>query len=186
APPVIAARHVLIQYKGAERSTATRSKEEAKARAGQVLALARSQGVDFADLAKYSDEPGAAERGGSLGTFGHGQMAKPFEDAAFALGEGQVSDVVETEFGFHVIQREPAYVVSLIIVLAKGPKVPPEITRTKDEAKTRADEVVSKLKGGMSFDDAAKTYSDEPNAKMGVVAAEVMTDSSLPTEIRSK
>lgn len=182
-PPVISARHILVQYQGAERATATRSKEEARARAEKIRDLARSQGVNFADLAKYSDEPGAAARGGSLRVFGRGSMVPAFEDVAFSLGMGQVSDVVETDFGFHVITREPVYAISLILILHQGPQAPPEITRTKEEAKALADEAIAALKGGMSFADVARKYSDEPNAKEGIVAAEVMTDAALPPSL---
>ncbi len=82
-----------------------RSKDEAKKLAVEVMNKAK-KGQDFAGLAKqYSDEPGAKDRAGSLGKFGKGQMVKPFSEAAFALKPGQVSDIVETDFGFHVIKR---------------------------------------------------------------------------------
>jgi len=103
----IAASHVLIQYKGSMRAapTITRSKEEAKKLATEVMNKAK-KGQDFAALAKqYSDEPGAKDRAGALGKFSKGQMVKPFADAAFALKPGEISNVVETDFGFHVIKR---------------------------------------------------------------------------------
>jgi len=104
-PKEIAASHILISYKGAERSEATRTKEEARALAEEVLAKARAEGADFAALAReYSDGP-TAEKGGDLGTFGRGKMAQAFEEAAFKLKVGEISDVVETPFGFHIIKR---------------------------------------------------------------------------------
>lgn len=103
----VGASHVLIQYKGSLRAgpNITRSKDEAKKLAAEVLAKAK-KGQDFAELAKqYSDEPGAKERAGNLGKFTKPQMVKPFADAAFALKPGDISDLVETDFGFHVIKR---------------------------------------------------------------------------------
>jgi peptidyl-prolyl cis-trans isomerase NIMA-interacting 1 len=98
---------VLIQYKGSMRAgpNITRSKDEAKKLAAEVMNKAK-KGQDFSGLAKqYSDEPGAKDRAGNLGKFTRTTMVKPFADAAFALKPGQISDVVETEFGFHVIKR---------------------------------------------------------------------------------
>jgi NIMA-interacting peptidyl-prolyl cis-trans isomerase 1 len=105
-PSQISARHILVAYKGAQRAaeTITRTREEARARAEHVLAEARKQGADWDALwDEYSDEPG--RRGGELGVVGRGQMVPAFEHAAFGLGVGEISTVVETPFGFHVIQR---------------------------------------------------------------------------------
>jgi parvulin-like peptidyl-prolyl isomerase len=74
-------------------------------KAEDLLKRARA-GEDFDKLAKEnSEEPGAKETGGDLGWFGHGRMVKPFEDAAFALKDNEISDIVESPFGFHIIQR---------------------------------------------------------------------------------
>jgi parvulin-like peptidyl-prolyl isomerase len=104
-PTEVTASHVLLAYQGAERATATRTKTEAKTLADEVLAKAQVPGADFAALARqYSDCPSKAQ-GGDLGAFGRGQMAKAFEDAAFALPVAGLSTVVETPFGYHVIKR---------------------------------------------------------------------------------
>lgn len=104
---MVGASHLLVAYKGALRAapTTTRSKEEAQKRAAEAHKKAK-KGGDFAKLvAEYSDEPRAAERGGSLGKFTRGRMVKEFADAAFAMKVGEISGVVETQFGYHVIKR---------------------------------------------------------------------------------
>jgi len=106
-PTHITARHILIQYMGAKQASSSivRTKEQAYVVAQEVLRRAKA-GDDFARLAlEYSDEPGAGSRGGSLGRFGRGQMVHEFEDAAFALPVGKLSGIVETPFGFHIIER---------------------------------------------------------------------------------
>jgi parvulin-like peptidyl-prolyl isomerase len=107
-PDAITAQHVLVAYKGAKDApkSVTRSKADAKTRAGEVATKAREKGADFTALVKeYSDDPGSKERLGSLGKFTREKMVKPFSDAAFALGVDETSDVVETPFGYHVIKR---------------------------------------------------------------------------------
>ncbi len=102
----IEASHILVGYAGAPRSSATRTKAEAEAEAARLVGLARAPGADFAALAKeHSEDPGSGPRGGALGAFTRDRMVKPFSDAAFALDPGQVSGVVESQFGYHVILR---------------------------------------------------------------------------------
>ena len=107
APPGnIRASHILISHVGAPRTEATRTKEEAAELAEEILARIKA-GEDFEDLARrYSDCPTAqSERCGDLGFFSKGKMVKPFEDAAFALEAGEISGIVETQFGYHIIKR---------------------------------------------------------------------------------
>jgi len=106
-PTSVGARHILVSYKGAAQAVAgaTRSEAEARTLAQQIVVRAKG-GEDWAKLAEqYTDEPGSKQTGGDLGRFGHGQMVPSFEKAAFALEIGEISDVVSSPFGFHVIQR---------------------------------------------------------------------------------
>ncbi|MFA5789337.1 MAG: peptidylprolyl isomerase, partial [Candidatus Gracilibacteria bacterium] len=102
----VSARHILVAYQGAERAgtDVTRTKEEALARIQEVQTKL-NEGGSFEDLAKeYTDDATGKDNGGDLGIFGKGQMTQAFEDAAFALDVNGVSEVVETEFGYHLIQ----------------------------------------------------------------------------------
>jgi peptidyl-prolyl cis-trans isomerase C len=109
-PEQVQASHILI--KTAEDATEDQ-KKEARKKIDDVRKKAVA-GEDFAALAKeYSEGPSNA-RGGDLGYFSRGQMVKPFEDVAFALKKGEISDVVETQFGYHIIivtDHQPASVV---------------------------------------------------------------------------
>jgi parvulin-like peptidyl-prolyl isomerase len=103
------ARHILVMHEGSKRkpSSVTRSKQEARELIEQ-LEEKLEQGADFAELAReHSDCPSGKRAGGDLGTFSKGDMAPEFEKTAFQLEEKEISDVVETDFGFHLIQRLP-------------------------------------------------------------------------------
>jgi parvulin-like peptidyl-prolyl isomerase len=104
AQETVTASHILVSWKGAARSTQTRTKDEAKARIRELVAKLKAGG-DFAKLAKEYGEDSTKEKGGDLGAFGRTQMVKPFADAAFKLKPGETSDIVETDFGYHVIKR---------------------------------------------------------------------------------
>lgn len=103
----IGASHILVAYQGATRAkpTVTRTKEEARKLALSLAERARQPGMDFATLAREASDGPTGIEGGALPKFGRQQMVKPFSDAAFALQPGQISDVVETNFGFHIIKR---------------------------------------------------------------------------------
>jgi peptidyl-prolyl cis-trans isomerase D len=96
------ASHILIAVpKGA----AAADKQKARAKAEEVLALAKKSPDSFAELArKYSQDPGSAAHGGDLDFFTRGAMTKPFEDAVFSMKKGEIAGPVETDFGYHVIK----------------------------------------------------------------------------------
>lgn len=89
-PEQVKASHILVK-----------TEEEAK----KAAAEAKAAPDQFAELAKkYSTDPGSKDKGGDLGFFGRGQMVKPFEEAAFAMTPGQISDPIKSDFGFHIIR----------------------------------------------------------------------------------
>jgi NIMA-interacting peptidyl-prolyl cis-trans isomerase 1 len=107
-PDKIAAKHILISYESAPHAIpgVTRNEAEARALAETIVVQARKPNADWGALAaQYTDEPGSKNTGGDLGKFGRGQMVPAFEKTAFKLAVGEVSEVVQTPFGFHVIQR---------------------------------------------------------------------------------
>lgn len=103
----IRASHILISYKGAERANAdvTRTKEEAKQKADELSAQLKENPDLFTQLAVDNSDDPAGPQGGDLNFFKRGVMTKAFEDAAFALKVDDISNVVETEFGYHIIKK---------------------------------------------------------------------------------
>lgn len=102
APEQRQASHILI----AVAATAPQAEQDkAKAKAEQLLAQVKKNPAQFADVAKQnSQDPGSAAHGGDLGFFGRGMMVKPFDDAVFALKSGEISELVKSDFGFHIIK----------------------------------------------------------------------------------
>ncbi len=108
-PPYYAARHILISYVGANRArpTVTRTKVQALAFATKLAKQLQAKPAQFVAMAmKHSNGPSAV-RGGSLGTWRKGRMVPAFDKAVAKLKIGHVSGVVETQFGYHIIKREP-------------------------------------------------------------------------------
>jgi peptidyl-prolyl cis-trans isomerase C len=100
-PEQVRASHILLHI---GKDTPPDQKAAQKAKAEEALAKARS-GSDFGALAReYSQDPGSAQRGGDLGYFEKGRMVAPFDKAAFSMKVGAISDIVETDFGYHIIK----------------------------------------------------------------------------------
>jgi peptidyl-prolyl cis-trans isomerase C len=107
-PEMVKVRHILVKM---NESAPEKDKKAAKKKAEDILEKIKS-GEDFAKLAaEVSDDLGSKQKGGELGFFPRGRMVKPFEDAAFALKPGEVSGLVKTQYGYHIIkleERKPA------------------------------------------------------------------------------
>jgi peptidyl-prolyl cis-trans isomerase D len=148
----LAASHILFKTGPDADEEAVRKKAEA------VLAQAKA-GADFAELARQYSEDTSAENGGDLGLFGRGQMVPEFEAAAFALQEGQVSDLVRSTYGFHIIKlngREAAFVRPL-------DSVRDEIrnTITQEKARDKMDKAVDSAAEKLRVSGSVDTLSAE-------------------------
>lgn len=96
------ASHILI---AASKNTSPADKAKAKARAEDILSQIKKNPKSFEELAtKYSQDPESTKKGGELGAFGRGMMVKPFEDAVFSMKINDISNIVESDFGFHIIK----------------------------------------------------------------------------------
>lgn len=100
----VQASHILIMHEESERSAATRTKEEALTECTAIKAELDAGG-DFAELARARSDCPSGRDGGDLGTFGRHAMVKEFEDTAFGLEVGDTSDIIDTDFGYHIIRR---------------------------------------------------------------------------------
>jgi len=149
-----------------EQSYASRFKEReaARAKVDEILAELRKTPDRFAELAKqHSQDPGSAPQGGDLGYFGRGAMVKPFEDATFKLSEGELSPVVESEFGYHIIKltgkrkgeggAEERRASHILINAPQGAK-------SLDEAKPEIEEQIKRQRLAKKFAEGAESFSN--------------------------
>jgi peptidyl-prolyl cis-trans isomerase D len=195
-PEQVRASHILVKTDGKDDAAV-------KAKAEALLKQAKS-GADFAALAKKnSEDEGSAPQGGDLDYFGRGRMAKEFEDAAFSLSPGQISDLVKTQFGYHIIKvtdHKPETKRSL-------DEARPQITenlayeRAQAEAQTIGDAAAKEISSPADLDKVGKARGlpvqesgyftrDEPIAGFGPApeitdAAFTMKDGSVSGPVRT-
>ncbi len=151
--------HILIQVKPSSEA------EQQAFEFAQKLRKRILAGEDFATLAKqYSQDPGSASRGGELGFMSRGDFVPEFETAAFALEPGQVSDIVKTRFGYHIIQcidkRGDKINVRHILISV------PVLAKDEQAALKKITEIRREIvEGGKSFEEMARKYSDDETSK---------------------
>ncbi len=156
----VCASHVLVKVKADESDEQGHSEEDARLLAQQVLDKARA-GADFGELAgDYSEDLGTVSSAGDLGCFGRGRMVPAFDAAVFALQSGEISDLVKTDFGFHVIKQNSS----------QPGRVPPieEVkerirgvllaSRVSEDVRRRAVEIGAALGAGKSLEDVAADH----------------------------
>jgi peptidyl-prolyl cis-trans isomerase D len=152
-PMEVRAKHILFAVK---QDAPKEEVDKVRAEAEKVLAEAK-QGKDFTALAKkYSQDPSVAQNGGDLGYFTKSKMVPAFADAAFALKPGQISDLVRTPFGFHIIKVED---------------VRPEKTITLDEARGQIENILKKEKARDVAYAKARDFADSAYARRDIEKA---------------
>jgi parvulin-like peptidyl-prolyl isomerase len=171
-PPEYSARHILVAYKGSRVKEATRTQEEAKALAEKALAEVTAPGANFAQASHaYSDDKVSDASGGFLGIFQPGSMVQEFQRAVEQMKEGDIR-LVETPFGYHVVQRlalaqalailheqTAAFVVAMFPY--KGGR-DAAVTRSKDLAAEDAARAAAHLRRGKRFEDLPKEWDARP------------------------
>ncbi len=177
------ARHILIKV---EESASVEAKEAARKRAYDLLARAK-KGEDFATLAKqWSEDSGSGKKGGDLGWNPKGRMVKPFDDAQFALKPGQLSELVESQFGYHIIKVEGVREGDVPVDEAKrelGEKL--YFDRKAGElAKAAADKALAELKAGKDIDALNAELSGQPASVAGAAGAEAKEPDPLAPQFR--
>lgn len=137
------ASHILIKV---SKTATPAERAAAKAKAEEVLAMVRKQPDNFAALAKkYSQDEGSTAQGGDLDYFGRGMMLKPFEDAAYQLKQDQISDLVETDFGYHIIRLT---------------SIKPASVKPLDEVSAQISADIKKQKADKKFGEFAETFTN--------------------------
>jgi peptidyl-prolyl cis-trans isomerase D len=169
-------RHVLVKI---GETASDEEKAEARKKAERLLERI-TKGEDFAEVARKTSDDGSAARGGELGCVQKGKMVKPFEDAMLALGEGKMSGVVQSEFGFHILK------VERIAKDADAEKLGRQQTATEvyigHESERLASEGAKKIleavRGGKTLKDALQAHLDEilPKAEAPKKKADAKAD----------
>lgn len=167
-PEMVYASHVLVPFQGCQQAPAdAMTRDEAFEFLSSIADSIDAGEITFAEAAsRYSSCP-SSQQGGFLGGFMRGQMVPEFEDVAFNLQPGTVSDVFETGYGYHIVYREPTVRASHILIAYQGAERS-SATRTKEEALQLIESLKDSIDSGeLVFEDAARSYSDCPSSQEG-------------------
>ncbi|MCW5212082.1 SurA N-terminal domain-containing protein [Desulfobulbus sp. TB] len=167
------ARHILLKTNEGDTEA---DRTEKKGKAEEVLQLARTEGSDFSELAKEYSEGPTKERGGDLGFFAQGRMVPAFDQAIFALQPDEISEVVETQFGYHIIKLEeirPATVRTFEEVQDNL-----AVTLKKQQAKALTFQQVTKAYEGIMRSGSLEKYSKE--GKVEITTSDYFSQTELP------
>ncbi|HOX42284.1 MAG TPA: peptidylprolyl isomerase [Myxococcota bacterium] len=172
-PEVFRASQILVRYQGALESARflPRTRAGALERARTLATLARSQQHTFGALVRqFSDDTRTSMQAGDLGPLARGELHPDLEQALAGLAPGQVSDPVESPWGFHVLQRTEAGLVQagdLLIAYDGAQRYSPRSPRTREEAAALAEAIHRRLRAGGSFVDEVVAHSDLPDFDRG-------------------
>ena len=169
----VKARHILIAYEGSQSASkdVTRTKNQARKEAYRVLRLVRANGSDFAELARtYSDGP-SKNRGGDLGFFRRGDMVEAFNDFVFSKPIGTIG-VVETDFGYHVIEVQEKEDVVLIASVVK--KIVPSESTSNEVFRLATEFEIESKKNGFSTASESMGYDLQNGSNLKIM------DESIP------
>lgn len=168
SPQMVYASHVLVPFQGCQQAPPdAMEREEARALLTSVADSIETGMMTFALAAeKYSSCP-SAEQGGYLGGFIRGQMVPEFENVAFSMEPGTVSDVFETGYGYHLVYREPTVSASHILIAYEGAERS-QAARTREEALELIETLMDSIYSDeLAFEEAARRYSDCPSGQEG-------------------
>lgn len=166
----VRASHILLN---ADTKTPAEEKEKIKKQLEQIAADIKSGKITFADAAKQHSQCPSAPNGGDLDYFGKGIMAKPFEDTAFSIPKGEMSGIVETQFGFHIIQVTDKKEAG---------------TAPFDEVKKEIKDYLTELNRNKEMEDFLQKARDEADIVMKISEAEwnEMYTVKIPVQIEQK
>ena len=173
---------IPTQYEVSEIVIEPTISEEERDRVRGELAELRERiikGEKFSMLAKlYSQDPGSASKGGELGFFSRGDMVKEFETAAFALKPGEISPIVETEYGFHILQliERRGNTINVRHILLQPKTSSDDLLKARITLDSLADEI---RKGSITFEAAAQKYSNGPSRAQGGTVTNPSTGGNL-------